>query len=55
LPARRGGTKGPAAAYRIQHLRDRERATVEREARAYAHRVAKWQERPPSRRHSARA
>jgi transposase len=54
LPARRGGKKGPAAAYSIKHLRDRERATVEREERAYAQRVAKWQERPPSRRHSAR-
>lgn len=53
-PARRG-QKGPAAAYSIKQLRDRERATVEREERAYAKRVAHWQERPPSRRRNARA
>jgi len=55
LPARRGGHKGPAAAYSIKQLRDRERATVEREERAYAQRVANWQQRPPARRRSARA
>jgi transposase len=54
LPARRGGHKGPAAAYSIKELRDRERATIEREERAYAKRVAKWQERPPSRTPSLR-
>jgi transposase len=48
-PAQRG-QKGPAAAYSIKQLRDRERATVEREERAYAKRVAHWQEHPPSRR-----
>jgi transposase len=55
LPARRGGHKGPAAAYSIKQLRDRERATIEREERAYAKRVATWQERPPSRANSSRA
>ena len=51
-PARRG-QKGPAAAYSIKQLRDRERATVEREERVYAKRVANWQARPPSRRRTA--
>ncbi len=52
-PARRG-QKGPAAAYSIKQLRDRERATVEREERAYAKRVAHWQPRPSARIRSAR-
>ena len=54
LPARRGGKKGPAAVYSIKQLRDRERATVEREERAYARRVAKWQEHRRARSRSAR-
>lgn len=53
-PARRGH-QGPAAAYSVKQLRDRERVTVEREERAYAQRVAKWQPRPPSRHRTARA
>lgn len=52
-PARRG-QKGPAAAYSVKQLRHRERATIEREERAYAKRVAQWQQCPPSRNRSAR-
>lgn len=47
-PARRG-QKGPGTAYSSKQLRDRERATVEREERAYAKRLAHWEERRPSR------
>jgi transposase len=41
LPSRRG-QKGPAAAYNVKRLRDRERATLEREEREYAKRIARW-------------
>jgi transposase len=45
LPTRRG-QKGAAAAYSVKALRDRERATLEREERAYTKRVARWRPQP---------
>jgi transposase len=45
-PSQRG-QKGDAAAYSVKHLRDRERATLEREERAYAKRTAQWRPQAP--------
>ena len=46
LPAQRG-QRGQAAAYSVKSLRDRERAILEREERAYMKRVAHWRPQPP--------
>jgi transposase len=40
------GQKGLAAAYSIKRLRDRERATLEREEREYTKRTARWRTQP---------
>lgn len=45
LPSQRG-QKGLAAAYSVKQLRDRERATLEREERAYTKRIAHWTPQP---------
>ena len=47
LPSRRG-QKGPAADYNVKRLRDRERATLEREEREYAKRIARWRPHRPT-------
>lgn len=47
-PARRGGRPGPAAAYSLKTVRDRERALLEQAETAYQHMVGSWQtSRPP--------
>jgi transposase len=45
-PSQRG-QKGLAADYNVKRLRDRERATVEREEREYARRIARWRPQRP--------
>lgn len=47
LPSRRG-RKGVAADYNVKRLRDRERATLEREEREYAKRIARWRSQKPT-------
>jgi transposase len=44
-PAKRG-QKGEAAAYRLKHVRDRERALAEQAERSYARFVARWRAQP---------
>jgi transposase len=45
-PAKRG-QKGPAAAYSVRTLRDRERKVVENAERAYARFVGRWRPQGP--------
>lgn len=46
-PTRRGGRPGPAAAYSLKTVRDRERAVLEQAETAYQHMVGSWQTRRP--------
>jgi transposase len=47
--SRRGGRPGPAAAYSLKTVRDRERAVLEQAETAYRHTVEHWQPKRPVR------
>ena len=52
-PMRKGNKRGPAYAYNVKELRDREKALVEQAERAYEQLVAGWRDRPGRRRTGA--
>ena len=47
VPAQRGGEKGPAAAYNLKSVRDRERATAEQAERSYQRLFSRWKQSGP--------
>ena len=53
LPSQKGSRPGIAAAYSLQHVRERERAMAEQAERSYAHFVANWRARPKAKRTGA--
>jgi hypothetical protein len=52
-PMRKGNRRGPAYAYNVKDLRDREKAVAEHAERAYEQVVARWRNRPGNRRTGA--
>jgi transposase len=52
-PMRKGNRRGPAYAYNVKELRDREKAVAEQAERAYEQLVAGWRDRPSRRRTGA--
>jgi transposase len=52
-PASKGNKRGPAYAYNVKALRDREMAIAEQAERAYEHLVAQWRQKPGRRRTGA--
>jgi transposase len=52
-PTKKGNKRGPAYAYNVKELRDREKAVAEQAERAYEQLVAGWRDRPGRRRTGA--
>jgi hypothetical protein len=52
-PMRKGNKRGPAYAYNVKELRDREKALAEQAERAYEQLIAGWRDRPGRRRMGA--
>jgi hypothetical protein len=52
-PTSKGNKRGPAYAYNVKALRDREMAIAEQAERAYEHLVAQWRQKPGRRRTGA--
>jgi transposase len=48
-PMKKGNKRGPAYAYNVKELRDREKALAEQAERAYEQLVAGWRDRPARR------
>jgi hypothetical protein len=54
MPAKKGNKRGPADAYNVKELRERETEVARQAERAYEHFVGRWQTgRPPARRTGA--
>ena len=54
MPAKKGNKRGPAYAYNVKELRERETEVARQAERAYEHFVSQWQTpRPPARRTGA--
>jgi transposase len=52
-PMKKGNKRGPAYAYNVKELRDREKAVAEQAEHAYEQLVAGWRDRPGRRRMGA--
>ena len=47
-PMKKGNRRGPAYAYNVKALRNREIAIAEQAERAYEHFVGQWRQKPPT-------